>query len=147
MDETVEQGTESKAQSEELSRQKEATLTVTCTEIPDGEAKKPDGLPFEFEQKIGEGAFGVVWLAKDRAGQEVAVKIVRTSSRVNRDSFQTELTRLRSVSEHPNVVTLLDAQVEGENPYLTTLFYEAGSLAGTKVTDVMTITSWLRQTA
>lgn len=69
--------------------------------------------------KLGEGAFGEVRLAVDgRSGRRVAVKCVRvTASRevgIPRAVFR-EVEALRQLSEHPNIVKLLDVYPQETN--------------------------------
>lgn len=65
---------------------------------------------------LGRGSMGEVWLATGEAG-EVAVKIPR------RPAFVRHLRRegvLLAAVDHPNVASFVDADVEGELPWLAT---------------------------
>lgn len=80
-----------------------------------GSPKVPGYLLLE---PLGEGCFGQVWSAKQESTQqEVAVKILKSTG-VDRLSRGRELERLRAVSAHPHIVTLLDADLEAKPPYL-----------------------------
>ena len=144
VDETLPQNLDSRQSA--LARSKEAELTITTSE---GQARTtpPEGLPFDFHEQIGQGAFGTVWKATDRAGQEVAVKVMRRADQMDWNSFETELRRLRSVAEHPHVVTLLDADLQSDSPYLSTLFYGSGSLAEIGQSETEEVLGWLKQIA
>ena len=84
-----------------------------------------------LEQVVGSGTFGDVWLGyHQRTGQKVAVKIFTRRFGLDWDYFQKEIGQLREVAEHPNVVTLLDADLAHVPPYLVMPMLSGGSLAG-----------------
>lgn len=126
----------------------------TATQTPDEqqEVRKLDGPPaipgYELETLQGRGSFGEVWSAIQlRSGQKVAVKIFLTTD----PYFHAEVERLSQVAEHPHVVSLLDADLQGEPPYFVMNLYP-GSLADwflkqTPPTDPKPITAWLEQMA
>ncbi len=109
----------------------------------------PPKLPgYELECLQGRGSFGEVWSGLQlRSGQKVAVKIFLTTD----PSFHKEVERLSQVAEHPNVVSLLDADLEGHPPYFVMNLYP-GSLADwfknqTQPIDPAPVTKWLEQMA
>lgn len=66
---------------------------------------------------LGSGAFGTVYKAEQSStGQTVAVKVLFSVT----DSFREEVDRLSKVSDHPHVVTLVDANLNHDPPYLVT---------------------------
>src|SRR5262245_43650020 len=77
--------------------------------------------PYEIRQPLGEGGGGQVYRAWDpRLEREVALKILH-------ERFESDLERVRSfVAEaraasalnHPNIVTVFDAGVDGGTPYI-----------------------------
>lgn len=73
---------------------------------------------YSLRHLLGAGTFGQVWAGvQDRTGLEVAVKIFSRESGLDWLYFRHEVERLRRVSEHPFVVTLLDADLTHEPPY------------------------------
>lgn len=83
-----------------------------------------------LETLIGAGTFGEVWAGvQGRTGQRVAVKIFTRRLGLDWDYFCKEVERLREVSEHPNIVTLLDADLEHDPAYLVMPHLTGGSLA------------------
>lgn len=72
---------------------------------------------YELDELLGQGAFGQVYKAVQKStGQEVAVKVLYSVS----GGFREEVTRLSRVSDHPNIVTLVDANLDHDPPYLVT---------------------------
>src|SRR3954467_2296330 len=68
--------------------------------------------PYELVRMLGEGAMGVVWLARDdRDGAEGALKLLRPglpAAGGDRRRFLREA-RIASEVEHPNLVTIREA--------------------------------------
>lgn len=68
--------------------------------------------------KIGQGAYGVVWAGtQTTTNQKVAIKVLRSGPR---HGLHREVQRILEVSEHPYVVPLLDARLEHEPAFLVT---------------------------
>lgn len=75
---------------------------------------------FVLRRPLGRGAQGTVWLAFDpRLEREVAIKQMRAGA-LDAHSLQQWIGEARAVSRlaHPNIVTLFEADVQGEQPYL-----------------------------
>ncbi|MGH2894552.1 MAG: protein kinase domain-containing protein, partial [Solirubrobacteraceae bacterium] len=74
---------------------------------------------YSLQRRLGAGAFGTVWMARDeRLEREVAVKILpreRTTSPPGR--FEREARAAARLS-HPAIVTLYEAAVDDEGAYL-----------------------------
>lgn len=86
----------------------------------------PSGLPqvlgpYRLLEQLGAGGMGVVYRARDeRLGREVALKLLQpglSSRSATRARFEREAQALASLS-HPNLVTLYDADLDHEPPYL-----------------------------
>lgn len=110
-DETVRQSEDDLRHSKSLSR----------------EAPEIEG--YELDSLLGAGAFGVVWSASQlRTGQRVALKILKPQTR-NWAYVCHELRKLREISKHPFVVSLLDADLDHDPPYFAMPLLTQGSLA------------------
>ncbi|CAM0148449.1 unnamed protein product [Urochloa decumbens] len=69
---------------------------------------------FSEEQKLGEGAFGVVYKGVTKTGEDVAVKKLKLcDANLNDKQFQTEFDNLRNL-EHQNIVRILGYCYETE---------------------------------
>lgn len=85
---------------------------------------------YELLSELGEGGMGVVYLAKNRAGQHVAFKALRphladeeARERLSREA--SSLSRVRS----PRVADVLDADPWGAEPFVVTRFIDGVSLS------------------
>jgi predicted Ser/Thr protein kinase len=80
--------------------------------------------PYRLVQRLGEGGMGVVHLGLDDGGRAVAVKVMRAHVAADPDArrrLAREVETLRRV-RHPRVAEVIDADVDGEVPYLVTRF-------------------------
>ena len=87
--------------------------------------------PYRLIRRIGSGGMGVVYLAHDASGTEVALKLVRpelADDPTFRPRFRREVQAGQRVS---GVCTAkyLDADLESDRPYLVTEFVAGGNLA------------------
>ena len=75
---------------------------------------------YELQDKLGEGAGGVVYRAYDTALQRtVVVKLLHRSRTVERNMLPLiEEARLASAIDHPNVCTVFDVGETEGRPYL-----------------------------
>lgn len=79
--------------------------------------EKPELPGYELGKLLGAGAFGQVYKGVQKStGQTVAVKVLFSVTEGLRD----EVVRLSKVSDHPNIVTLVDASLDSEPPFLVT---------------------------
>ncbi|MFA5506801.1 MAG: protein kinase [Vulcanimicrobiota bacterium] len=84
---------------------------------------------YKLIREIGRGTFGAVWKAeREQTGQLVALKIVDQGESLNWDYFRRELEFLRVIEEHPHTLTILDAQLDHNPPYIVMPLAEGGSL-------------------
>ncbi len=86
--------------------------------------------PYRLAHRLGEGGMGVVHLAHDEQGRQVAIKVLR--AHIAHDSeararLAREVSTLRRV-RHPLVADVLDADVDGERPYVVTRFVPGAGL-------------------
>ncbi len=86
---------------------------------------------YELQSVIGRGGMADVYRATDTVlEREVAVKVLRghTTSDADRDRFRDEAQMLASL-EHPHLVSVLDAGVDDDVPYLVMDLVDGQSLA------------------
>lgn len=120
IEQTVVQGAEQQARAQELSVEKQDAPPLEAPDIPG----------YLLERPLGRGSFGEVWEAtQSGSGQKVAVKVFTHPGGLDWRYLQHEVHRLRSVAEHPNVVTLHDADFNYEPPYFCMGLYKQ-SLSG-----------------
>jgi serine/threonine protein kinase len=91
----------------------------------DSSAREPGRVgKYRLLQRLGEGGMGVVHLALDENGKAVAIKVLRAHIAGDPDArlrLAREVATLRRV-RHPRVAAVIDADVDGEIPYLVTTF-------------------------
>ncbi|GII87392.1 hypothetical protein Ssi03_53820 [Sphaerisporangium siamense] len=80
--------------------------------------------PYRLLRRLGEGGMGVVHLALDSQGRQVAVKVLRaevTGDDVARRRLAREVETMRRVRSR-NIAEVLDADVTGSRPYIVTRY-------------------------
>ncbi|HWN27719.1 MAG TPA: protein kinase [Actinomycetospora sp.] len=91
---------------------------------------------YRLEERIGAGAMGVVWRGTDeRLGRVVAVKQVFLHAGL--DDREAEEVRQRTLREgriaarlqHPHAISVFDASIEGDEPWLVMEYLPSRSLA------------------
>lgn len=123
-----------------------------ATEVQE-EAARAAGPPavegYRLEERVGVGSFGEVWAAVQvRTGQRCAVKVLSQLPGLDWRYFRQEVERLQEVAEHPHVVTLLDADLEGQPPYYVMPLLRHGSLAQLAARpSVEQVAVWLKEIA
>ena len=86
--------------------------------------------PYRLRGRLGEGGMGVVHLGIDPSGRAVAVKVLRAHVAHDPDArarLAREVSTLRRV-RHPLVAEVLDADVDGDLPYVVTRFIPGSGL-------------------
>ncbi|XVX19695.1 protein kinase domain-containing protein [Actinomycetota bacterium] len=86
--------------------------------------------PYRLVQQLGEGGMGVVHLGLDPKGRAVAVKVLRPHIAHDPDArarLAREVETLERVQD-PGVAPVIDADIEGERPYIVTRYVPGPSL-------------------
>lgn len=86
---------------------------------------------FEIIDKIGQGAMGVVYKARDPfIGRLVALKTITTGPADNPDLLERFYREAQSAGDpqHPNIVTIFELGKEGDTPFIAMQFLDGGSL-------------------
>ncbi|MDF2975957.1 MAG: serine/threonine protein kinase [Actinomycetospora sp.] len=92
---------------------------------------------YRLEERIGAGAMGVVWRGTDeRLGRVVAVKQVFLHAGL--DDREAEEVRQRTLREgriaarlqHPHAISVFDASIEGDEPWLVMEYLPSRALSG-----------------
>ena len=87
--------------------------------------------PYQIVAPIGAGGMGEVYRARDtRLGRDVAIKVIASAfatdaDRVARFEFEARAT---ATLNHPNVLAMYDAGVEGKTPYVVSELLEGETL-------------------
>jgi serine/threonine protein kinase len=90
------------------------------------------GSRYDIVEQSGRGGMGVVFKARDRRlGRHVAIKQLPEDLREHETAVQLFLSEARSVAllNHPNIVTLYDADQEGEKYFITMELLEGKPLS------------------
>ncbi len=101
---------------------------------------------------LGQGAFAEVWKGwQVRTRKWVAVKVFTQREGVNWLFLQREVERLIRLDRHPNIVSLLDADLTGNTPYYVMDYMEGGSLETVmedgRMPPVEQVTKWMVEVA
>ena len=86
--------------------------------------------PYRVLEKIGEGGMGVVYLARDAANRQVAIKVLGpavASDPAARLRLAREVETMRRVSNR-HVAAVLDADINGPSPYVVTRYVPGQTL-------------------
>ena len=87
--------------------------------------------PYEVLTPLGEGGGGTVYRAWDpRLQRHVALKLLKQRADSNPDRVRRFVFEARAASalNHPNIVTVFDAAVDDENPYIVSELIEGATL-------------------
>lgn len=87
---------------------------------------------YRIERVLGRGSFGIVYLARDeQLGRDVALKIPRPEVLVDKERlgrFEAEA-RAAAALDHPGIVPLYEAELDGSAPYIASALCVGPDLA------------------
>ena len=88
--------------------------------------------PYLLQQVVGAGSFGVVYLARDtKLERAVALKLPRLEVLLDtdkRERFAAEAAMVAKL-DHPGIVRVYEAQLDGPQPYIASAFCDGPNLA------------------
>jgi len=87
--------------------------------------------PYEILASLGQGGSGEVYRAWDpRLEREVAVKILRERFEIDPERVRRFIAEARAASalNHPNIVTVFDAAVDGDTPFIVSELIDGRTL-------------------
>src|SRR5262245_32067236 len=96
-----------------------------------GAASQPSFGPYKILSALDRGGAGVVYRAWDpRLEREVALKILRDRSDRDPERMVRFVAEARAASalNHPNIVTVFDAAVDGDSPYIVSELIDGRTL-------------------
>lgn len=131
------------------------TLAQSGTDLHASRAASEDAPPvppdvpgYRLENLLGRGSFGEVWAGtQTRSGLRVAVKVLTRREGLDWLYFKHEVGRLREVAEHPNVVSLIDADLNHDPPYFVMPLLSRGSLHEAEQPTFEQAIRWLEEIA
>ncbi|MFI6290168.1 protein kinase [Nonomuraea sp. NPDC050790] len=83
---------------------------------------------YVLDARLGEGGQGIVYLARTRTGEQVAVKLLSTGDPVTRARLARELQAMEGIASFCTA-RVLDVSVSGSRPYVVSEFVDGPSLA------------------
>lgn len=99
---------------------------------PVGDAPQPKQIgPYRIVARVGAGGMGVVYKGRDpRLERDVAIKILHPDAAADADRQRRLLAEGRAASalNHPNILRVYDADVDGSSYYLVSEWLEGKSL-------------------
>ena len=109
----------------------------------------PEAPGYEVEELLGSGNFGSVYRASRlQTGQRVAIKFLhQDSSHQDWDYMERELDLLLALEAHPNVLSVLDVNLQNSPPFLVTTLVEGGTLQEQPEAPLEQKIAWLEQFA
>jgi serine/threonine protein kinase len=87
--------------------------------------------PYLLQRKLGAGSMGEVWLARDPGlDRHVAIKILPSALAEDPERLKRFLreARLGAKIDHPHTVTIFQAGVDGQRPFIAMQYVDGGSL-------------------
>ena len=88
----------------------------------------PASLELTIESQLGAGAFGSVWHCRNKQGEAVAIKWMYLDSPMHEQSAEREAKALRTCSDCPLIVRLIDDVADGLNRFFVLELLESSLL-------------------
>jgi hypothetical protein len=109
----------------------ERTVVQQLAQFVERQAKKaaPLARGYKLVREIGEGTFGTVWLAEDKAGVKVAIKFFAHGAGREWQQLQDEVRSLSQLEATAGIIPLKEVEPDADPPYFVMTFAENGSLA------------------
>lgn len=94
-----------------------------------GTSRVPVAAGYQLIRRLGEGAYGAVWLAREqRTGKQVAIKFYTHRRGLDWSLLSREVEKLALLYTSRHIVRLLDVGWQSDPPYYVMEFLERGSL-------------------
>jgi hypothetical protein len=104
----------------------DAASTVTPAAVGHHDNPTADG--YRIVRKLGEGAFGTVWLAEDRAGGRAAIKFFTHGTGRQWQFLQDEVQTLARLDATAGVIPIKEVRPDTNPPYFVMAYAAGGSL-------------------
>ena len=91
-------------------------------------AGSPPAAGYRMLRKLGEGTYGTVWLAEDKAGVRVAIKFFAHGAGQQWQLLQSEVQSLARLDTTFGIVQLKEVEPDADPPYFVMSYAEGGSL-------------------
>ncbi len=93
-------------------------------------AGAPHAMGFQVLKKLGEGAYGAVWLAREnKTGKQVAIKFYTHHRGLDWSLLNREVEKLALLYTSRNIVRLIDVGWQHDPPYYVMEYLDNGSLS------------------
>ena len=90
-----------------------------------GTSRGPVATGYQLQHRLGEGAYGAVWLAREqRTGKQVAIKFYTHRRGLDWSLLSREVEKLALLYTSRNIVRLLDVGWQSDPPYYVMEFLE-----------------------
>src|SRR5688572_5712094 len=88
--------------------------------------------PYTLVRKLGEGYFGLVWLAQNNSHPAQGLVALKTLKHPDANAILQEVFNWAKADGHPNILPILDAGVyptpHGDTPVIASSYMQEGSL-------------------
>ncbi|MFQ5730947.1 MAG: protein kinase [Planctomycetaceae bacterium] len=111
--------------------EQDAAAQARAVDLSGRDLQPPAGVPgYTIRRKLGEGAYGSVWLALERnTGKQVAIKFYSHRRGLDWSLLNREVEKLAVLYTSRNIVGLLDVGWNSDPPYYVMEHLQNGSLA------------------
>lgn len=106
-------------------------MNMSDADLAEGKTTRIIAGRYEVIKPLGRGGMGKVFLVKDlQSGQKLALKLMRAQYQHNQKAIARFLREVEAVRQlnHPCIVKIFDAQIEGEQMFYTMEYVEGRSV-------------------